>query len=248
MYRDPVLVKTEGCLAHLIIKLVDLVVDLALQESELLLLRVKHLLHSVLHKVIHVFQVGELSHGLRLLWGGNWGIRQKLWVDEICDTDPCCGTRVIVLIFELHMLLPVTALHQEEVFLEVLVPLVRWKILDTLLHEASNYEILVIELVKTDLLLKQLLDFKVSISEVLLEMLDRSLDLLNDVNREVPCEETLHALIHEFKDYLHRMIDLLGHLKQALVVLSALDHFMQGLLLGEIFNCGNPLSLVFLCL
>lgn len=62
------------------------------------------------------------------------------------------------------MLLPVAALHQDEVLLEVLVPLVRWKILDTLLHEASHYEILVIELVKTDLLLKQLLDFKVSIS------------------------------------------------------------------------------------
>ena len=38
MYGDPVLVKTEGSLAYLIIKLVDLVVDLALQESELLLL------------------------------------------------------------------------------------------------------------------------------------------------------------------------------------------------------------------
>ena len=74
MYRDPVLVKTERGLAYLIIKLVDMVVDLALQESELLLLRIQHLLHSVLHKVIHVFQVSELSHWLCLLRGGNWGI------------------------------------------------------------------------------------------------------------------------------------------------------------------------------
>jgi hypothetical protein len=86
---------------------------------------------------------------------------------------------------------------------EVLEPLIRWKVLDTLLNEASHYEILVIELVKTDLLLKQFLDFKVSISEVLLEMLDGSLDLLNDVDREVPGEETLHSLVHEFKDHLH---------------------------------------------
>jgi hypothetical protein len=203
MYRDPVLVKTERSLAYLIIKLVDLVVDFALQESEFLLLGIQHLLHSVLHKVIHVFQVSKLSHGLCLLRRGSWGIRKKLWVDEIRDTDTCRGTGVIVLIFELHMLLPVTALHQDEVLLEVLVPLIRWKILDTLLHEASHNEILVIELVKTDLLLKQFLDFKVSISEVLLEMLNGSLDLLNDVNREIPGEEALHTLIHEFKDNLH---------------------------------------------
>ena len=111
MYGDPVLVKTEGSLAHLIIKLVDLVVDLALQESELLLLRIQHFPHAVLHKVIHVFQVSELCHGLCLLRGGSRGIRKKLWVDEVRDTDPCRGAGVIVLIFELHMLLPVAALH-----------------------------------------------------------------------------------------------------------------------------------------
>jgi hypothetical protein len=183
-----------------------------------------------------------------LLRRGSWGIRKKLWVDEIRDTDTCRGTGVIVLIFELHMLLPVTALHQDEVLLEVLVPLIRWKILDTLLHEASHNEILVIELVKTDLLLKQLLDFKVSISEVLLEMLNGSLDLLNDVDREVPGEEALHTLIHEFKDHLHRVIDLLCHFEEALVVLGALDHLLQGLLLGDIFSGGSALSLAFLCL
>lgn len=120
--------------------------------------------------------------------------------------------------------------------------------MDTLLHEASHYEILVIELVETDLLLKQLLDFKVSISEVLLEMLDGSLDLLNDVHREIPGEEALHTLIHEFKDNLHRVIDLLCHLEEALVVLGALDHLLQGLLLSDIFNGGCALSLAFLCL
>ena len=183
-----------------------------------------------------------------MLRGGSRGIRKKLWVYEIRDTDTCGGTGVIVLIFQLYMLLPVTALHQDEVLLEVLVPLVRWKILDTLLNEASHDEILVIELVKTDLLLKQLFDFKMSISEVLLEMLDGSLDLLNDVDREVAGEEALHTLIHEFKDYLHRVIDLLCYLEEALVVLGALDHLLQGLLLGNIFNRGSALTLAFLCL
>ena len=146
------------------------------------------------------------------------------------------------------MLLPVAALHQDEVLLEILVPLIGWEVLDALLDEASNYEILVIELVKTGLLLKELLYLLVSISEVLLEMLDGGLDLLNDVDREVPGEEALHTLVHEFKDNLHRVIDLLCHLEQALVVLGALDHLMQGLLLGDILNGGGALGLVFLCL
>ena len=146
------------------------------------------------------------------------------------------------------MLLPVAALHQDEVLLEVLVPLIGWEVLDALLEKASNYEILVIELVKTGLLLKELLYLKVSISEVLLEMLDGGLDLLNDVDREVSGEEALHTLVHEFEDHLHRVIDLLCHLEQALVVLGALDHLMQGLLLGDILNGGGALGLVFLCL
>jgi hypothetical protein len=132
--------------------------------------------------------------------------------------------------------------------LEVLVPLIGWEVLDALLDKASNYEILVIELVQTGLLLEELFYLKVSISEILLEMLDRGLDLLNDVDREVPGEQALHTLVHEFKDHLHRVIDLLCHLEQALVVLGALDHLMQGLLLGGILNGGYALGLVFLCL
>ena len=132
--------------------------------------------------------------------------------------------------------------------LEVLVPLIGWEVLDALLDKASNYEILVIELVQTGLLLEELFYLKVSICEILLEMLDRGLDLLNDVDREVPGEQALHTLVHEFKDHLHRVIDLLCHLEQALVVLGALDHLMQGLLLGGILNGGCALSLVFLCL
>jgi hypothetical protein len=248
MYGDPVFVKTEGSLADLVIKLVDLVVDLALQESELLLLRIQDFPHAVLHKVIHVFQISKLCHGLCLLRRGSRCIRKKLWIDEVRDTDPCRGAGVIVLIFELHMLLPVAALHQDEVLLEILVPLVRWEVLDALLDKASNYEIFVIELVKTGLLLEELFDLKVSISEILLEMLNGGLDLLNDVDREVSGEQALHTLVHEFKDHLHRVIDFLCHLEQALVVLGALDHLMQGLLLGDILNGVCALVLLFLCL
>ena len=51
------------------------------------------------------------------------------------------------------MLLPVAALHEDEVLLEVLEPFIGWHVHDTLLDDATDREILTVELVQADLLL-----------------------------------------------------------------------------------------------
>jgi hypothetical protein len=96
------------------------------------------------------------------------------------------------------MLFPVTALHEDEVLLEVLEPFIRGHVDNTLLDYATNSKIFIVKLVETYLFLQQLFYFLLSILQISLEMVDGGLNLLNDIHREISREKTLHTLVHEF--------------------------------------------------
>ena len=126
---DAVLVQAEGCLAHLVVKLVDLGVDLTLEGLELVALFLLHFFHFVFYKGFHVLWVCERelllqvrylrSRSLTKLVGV---ILEHISINKLRHID--VRSRVVDLLLELNVFFPVVFLHEKEILLKVLVPLV----------------------------------------------------------------------------------------------------------------------------